>query len=84
MPVGPSFRRMKSFHFKIKVFSACLRLSSSTSQLPFLVLLMNFGVALVEITFSMRKGENLAWQTSSKHSITMNLGKSTASFSESD
>ena len=32
----------------------------------------------------MRKGENLARQTPSKDSITMNLGKSAASFSESD
>ena len=32
----------------------------------------------------MRKGENLTWQTSSKDSITMNLGKSAASFSEPD
>ena len=32
----------------------------------------------------MRKGENLARQTSSKDSITMNLGKSAASFSDSD
>ena len=32
----------------------------------------------------MRKGENLARHTPSKDSITMNLGKSAASFSESD
>ena len=32
----------------------------------------------------MRKGENLARQTSFKDLITMNLGKSAASFSESD
>ena len=32
----------------------------------------------------MRKGENLARQTSSIDSITMNQGKSAASFSESD
>ena len=32
----------------------------------------------------MRKGRNLAWQTSSKDSITMNLGKSAASFSDSE
>ena len=66
------------------MFSACLRLSPSTSKLPFLVFLTVFGQALVEITFSMRKAENLARQTSSKDSITMNLGKSVASFSESD
>ena len=66
------------------MFSAYLRLSTSTSKLPFLVFLTVFGVALVEITFSIRKGENLARQTSLKDSITMNLGKSAASFSESD
>ena len=32
----------------------------------------------------MGKGENLAGQTSSKDSITMNLGKSAVSFSESE
>ena len=66
------------------MLSACLRLSTSTSKLPFFVFLTVFGVALVEITFSMRKGENLVRPTSSKDSITMNLGKSIASFSESD
>ena len=66
------------------MFSACVRLSTSTSKLPFLVFLTVFGLALVDITFSMRKGENLARQTSSKDSITMNLGKSPASFSKSD
>ena len=55
-----------------------------TSKLPFLVFLTVFGIALVEITFSMRKCENLAWLTSSKDSITMNLGMSAGSFSESD
>ena len=66
------------------MFSAYLWLSTSTSKLPFLVYLTVFGLALVEITFSLRKGVNLARQTSSKDSITMNLGKSAASFSESD
>ena len=66
------------------MFSAYLRLSTSTSKLPFLVFLTVFGLALVDITFSMRKGENLARQTSTKDSITMNLEKSAASFSESD
>ena len=66
------------------MFSACLWLSTSTSKLPFLVFLTVFGLALVDITFSMRKGENLARHTSSKDSITMNLEKSAASFSESD
>ena len=45
---------------------------------------MFFIVALDFITFSMRKVENLARQTSSKDSMTMNLGKSAASFSDSD
>ena len=66
------------------MFSACLQLSTSTSKLPFLVFLTVFGLALVHITFSMRKGENLAKQASSRDSITMNQGKSTVSFSESD
>ena len=66
------------------MFSACLWLSTSTSKLLFLVFLTVFGLALLEITFSLRKGENLVRPTSSKDSITMNLGKSPASFSESD
>ena len=66
------------------MFSVCLRLSTLTSKLPFLVFLTVFGLALVDITFSIRKGKNLAKHTSSKDSITMNLGKSAASFSESD
>ena len=70
--------------FIFKMFSACLRLSTSTSKLPSIVFLTVFGLALVEITFSITKGENLARQTSSKDSLTMNLGKSAASFSESD
>ena len=73
---------MKAFIFN--KLSACLRLFTSTSRLLFLVFFTVFWVSLVEITFSMRKGVNLAWKTSSKNSITMNLGKSAASFSESD
>ena len=80
--VGSAFRRMIGFYFFM--FSACLRLSTSRSKLSFLVFLTVFAVALVEITFSMRKGKNLARQTSSKYSMTMNLGKSAASFSKSD
>ena len=45
---------------------------------------MGFGLALVAITFSMRKGEKLAWQASSKDSVTMDVKKSTHSPSESD
>ena len=65
------------------MFSALIRLSNSTSNLPFLVFFTVFGVTLVEIT-CLKKGDNFPWQTSSKDSITMNLGKSVASFSESD
>ena len=63
------------------MLSTCLQLSTSTSKFLFLIFLTVFGIALVEITFSMRKGKNL---TSSKDSITMNLGKSAALFSEFD
>ena len=66
------------------MFSACLRRSTSTSKLQFPVFLTIFGLALLEITFPIRKGKNLARQTTSKDSIPMNLGKSAASFSESD
>ena len=59
------------------MLSACLRLSTSTSKLPFFVFLTVFGVTPVEITFYVKKGENLARWTCSKDSIT-------ASFSESD
>ena len=76
MRVGSAFRRI--------LFSACLWLSTLTSKLPFLVFFTVFGVALVEITFSMRKDENLVRQTSSKDSITRNLGKSSAPLSEFD
>ena len=66
------------------MFSACLRLSTPISKLPFLIFFTVFRLALVDITFSMRKDENLTTQTSSKDSITMNLGKSATSISESD
>ena len=42
-------------------------LSTSTSKLPFLVFLTFFRLALVDITFSIRKGENLARHTSSNN-----------------
>ena len=70
--------------FILKMISACLWLSTSMSKFLFSVFLMFWGVALVAITFSIEKGENLARQTSSKDSMTMNLRKSAASFSESD
>ena len=41
-------------------------------------------VTLVDITFSIEKEENLAMQIFSKDSMTMNLGKSAASFSKSN
>ena len=62
--------------FIFNKFSACFQLSTSTSKLPFLVCLTVFGLALVDITCSMRKGEILSRQTSSKDSITMNLVES--------
>ena len=40
------------------------------------------GVDLIVITFSVKKGKNLARQTSFKDSMTMNPGKSAASFFE--
>ena len=43
-----------------------------------------FGVTLIAITFSIRKGENLVKQTSWKDSMTMHLGNSVPSFSVSD
>ena len=46
--------------FSFSMFSACLRLSTSTRKFPFLIFLMFFGVSLVEITFSIKKDENLA------------------------
>ena len=67
--------------FLFNMFSTCLRLSTLTSKFLLLIFLMFLGVSLVEITFSIRKGENLA---SSKDSMTMNLGKSAASPSKSD
>ena len=70
--------------FIFNIFSASLRLSTSTSKFSFWILFTFFGVALVDNNFSIRKGENLAWLTSSKYSMKMNLEKSTASPSESD
>ena len=70
--------------FLFLMFSVALRLSTSASKLPFLVFLTVFGLALVETIFSMKKGENLTRQTSSKDSTTMNLRKSAVSFFGSD
>ena len=67
---------MEGFHFK-NIFCPppALHLDKQVFVSDFLHL---FQCSLV------RKGENLAWQTSSKDSMTMNLGKSAASPSESD
>ena len=73
---------MEGFHFYWR--SACLWLSTLTSLFPFWIFFRFFGVALVDNTFSIRKGVNLARQTTSKDSMTMNLGKSAASPSKSD
>ena len=70
--------------FIFNMFSACIQLSTSTSKFLFFVFLRFFWLGLIAITFSISKGENLARQTSSKDSMTMDLGKSAASFSKSD
>ena len=69
--------------FLLRIFSDCLQQSTSTSKFPLCVFFTFLRVALVAIIFSKRKGENLATQTS-KDSMTVNLGKFTASFFESD
>ena len=61
MWVGSAFCCMKGFHF-----SASLRLSTLISKFPSRVFFTFFGVDLIFITFSLRKGENMAWQTYSK------------------
>ena len=66
------------------MLSACLRLSTSTSKFLFMFFWTFFAVALVDITFSIRKGENLSRQASSKDLMTMNLGKFAASPSKFD
>ena len=81
MQVGSAFRRMKIFIFCAFCLSPAVHLNKQVDISFFLSVLW---VSHVEITFSMRERENLAWQTSSKDSITMNLGKSAASFSEPD
>ena len=69
---------VEGFFFILRMFSACLWLSTLTSKFPF------WWVALNMITFSVKKGENLACQTASKVLMTMNLGNYAASFSKSD
>ena len=58
-----------------RIFSAFLQLGTLTSKFMFLDFVRFFGVALDAINFSMRKGENLARQTSTKDSMMMNLIK---------
>ena len=70
--------------FIFNISSATLQLSTSTSKFPLKIFFAFFGVSLVDNTFSIGKGKNLAWQTSSKDSMTINLGKSVASPSEFD
>ena len=62
-------------------FQPAYWLFTSTSKFLLRVSLTFLGVPLVEIRFSMRKGENFPRQISSKDSLTMNLEKFAASFS---
>ena len=66
--------------FILRMFSP----STMTSKFPLHVCFMFLEVALIAITFSIEKRKNLAWQNSSKDSMTMNIGKSAASFSKSN
>ena len=87
MGIYSAFGSVEAFRFEddLRMFSASLWLSSLTCKFPFMFTLHFLGrVALVGITFTIKKGENLAQQTFSKDSMTMNRGKSAASFSESD
>ena len=70
--------------FILRMFLTCLQLFTSTSKFPFCVFSTFWGVTFVAITFSIKEEENMARHTSSKDSMTMNLGKSAASFSKSD
>ena len=73
-----TFSRVEAFHFE-DVFGCPLQQASF--HFDFSLFLR---VALDAITSSIKKELNLAWQTSSEDSMTINLGKSAASFSESD
>ena len=70
--------------FILKIFVACLLLSTSASKFLFLVFLTIYGIGLLEITFSIKKEDYLAPQASSKDSSKMNLGNSAALFSKPD
>ena len=69
-----------SFFFNVFCLSPTVHLDKQVVILCFLTI---FWLTLAEFTFSMRKSEHLTWHTTSKDSITMNLGKSAVSFSES-
>ena len=70
--------------FILTIFLALLQLSTSKNKLPFLVFLTVLELVLLEITFSIQNGDNLARQVSSKDARTMNLGKSATLVSKSD
>ena len=74
MGICSAFGHMEAFHF-VDIFSLHL-----PRQANFYFV---FWVALVAISFYIKKEENLAWHTSSKDSMTSNLGKMAASFSKS-
>ena len=69
--------------FIVRMLLACLWLFISTSKFLFLVFFTFLGVVRVAIIFAITKRENLFRQTSSKDSLTLNLEKAAASFSES-
>ena len=73
MRICSAFGHVEAFHLE-DVFSLPLAvyLNKKISILSFLHVF--WGIALVAITFSIKKEENLARQTSSKYSMTMNQG----------
>ena len=77
MWVGSAFCRI----FNVFCLPPAVHLDQEVSILCFL---NSFWSSSSGDYFFMRKGENLAWQISSKDSITMNPGKSAALFSEFD
>ena len=70
--------------FILGMFSTCLWPFHHEKQASILCFPYVFVGSSSCDNFSIMKRENLAWQTSSKDSITMNLKNSAASFSESD
>ena len=75
---------MYAQHLVVRKLFILSVLAISTSKFPFHVFVTFLEVALVAITFSIKKDENLARQTYSKDSMTINLGKSATSFSKFD